>query len=97
MAHFHRVSKGYAPFSIDRGSGETIVLAKSNEEGPEGVRYAKGINARCPVVSYVTSYHTPLGHGLLPPTSHFLRGVINNEHAGGYRKWVENAARKGTY
>ncbi|CUS12319.1 unnamed protein product [Tuber aestivum] len=40
LAHFHHVSKGYAPFSIDWESGETIVLAKSNEEE---VRYMKDV------------------------------------------------------
>jgi len=33
LAHFHWVSKGYAPFSIDWELDEIIVLAKSNEEG----------------------------------------------------------------
>ena len=33
LAHFHRVSKGYAPFSIDWELHEIIVLAQSNEEG----------------------------------------------------------------
>lgn len=40
LAHFHHVSKGYAPFSIDWESGETIVLAKSNEEE---VRYMRDV------------------------------------------------------
>lgn len=40
LAHFHHVSKGYAPFSVDWESGDTIVLAKSNEDE---IRYMKDV------------------------------------------------------
>lgn len=40
LAHFHHVSKGYAPFSVDWESGDTIVLAKSSEVE---IRYMKEV------------------------------------------------------
>ena len=77
LAHFHHVSKGYAPFSIDWESGETIVLAKSNEDE---VRYMKeviqaakhqGMSSRR-ILCYITSH--PIGPWLVS-SPHFFPGA----------------------